>query len=409
MLGYSGRLISRLEHYLIQSEIFSLIFSFTIGFSHMLQSNQDQIRFWLALNRLYYLSQDDVKMILASQDNFGELFDKKFSRCFSREIQQQIQMMDWAEIENEMRWLEKPNHSVITIVDDHYPFLLREISSPPLVLYVAGDPSCLQQMLFAMVGSRNPTPMGYEMARDFATTLAEKGLVIVSGLAMGIDAASHEGALLSGKTVAVLGTGLNEIYPKRNQDLADRVVEQGALVSEFPLLTKPLRKNFPRRNRIISGLSVGTLVVEASLHSGSLITANFALEQNREVFAIPGSIHSPLSKGCHRLLRNGAKLVETGEDVIVELVQLAKLNNDLGDLGGFHSGSAKKNKKEKLAFSELGVEYKELLRCIGFETTAIDTIITLSGLTSELVSSMLITLELKGFLTSVPGGYARLK
>ncbi len=206
----------------------------------------------------------------------------------------------------DLAWLEGPDRCLIPFTDARYPRLLAEIPSPPLALFVMGDPECLAAPQLAVVGSRNPTPGGTDTAYGFSRHLAGCGLTITSGLAMGIDAAAHRGALdAGGRTIAVTGTGLGRVYPARHRDLAHRIAEQGALISEFPPDVGARRENFPRRNRILSGLAVGTLVVEASVQSGSLITARYALEQGREVFAIPGSIHNPLAKGCHALIRHG--------------------------------------------------------------------------------------------------------
>ncbi|MEE8482340.1 MAG: DNA-processing protein DprA, partial [Acidiferrobacterales bacterium] len=209
-------------------------------------------------------------------------------------------------------WLAEEDSHLVSVADEAYPDLLREIPDPPALLYIKGDPVALSLPQLAIVGSRNPTPVGLENANAFAGALASTGLVVTSGLALGIDTAAHRGALDGGgNTIAIAGTGVDRIYPARNHTVAHEIAKHGALVSEFPLATPPLRENFPRRNRILSGLSLGTLVVEAALRSGSLITARLAAEQGREVFAIPGSIHSPQSRGCHQLIRQGAKLVET--------------------------------------------------------------------------------------------------
>jgi DNA processing protein len=213
--------------------------------------------------------------------------------------------------------------------DGRYPPLLREIPQAPPVLFVHGDPDCLRVPQLAMVGTRNPTPSGRETARQFAAHLAGAGMIITSGLALGIDAAAHQGALAGGgRTIAVMGTSLDRVYPAKHRDLARAIAERGALVSELPTGTPALAENFPRRNRLISGLALGVLVVEAALQSGSLITARLALDQGREVFAIPGSIHNPLAKGCHALIRQGAKLVETANDIVEELGALAAVNGE---------------------------------------------------------------------------------
>ena len=221
---------------------------------------------------------------------------------------------DWAGAEADMRWLEGPRNALLTIADPAYPARLRELPNPPSALFLHGDPELLALPQLAVVGSRSPSTGGRRTAQAFAADLAAAGLAIGSGLASGIDAAAHEGALsVDGLTLAVTGTGLDRVYPARHRELAHRVAMNGLLVSEFPTGTPPLPANFPRRNRILAGLALGTLVVEAATQSGSLITARLAAENGREVFAIPGSIHNPLSRGCHQLIRQGAKLVETAE------------------------------------------------------------------------------------------------
>ena len=223
------------------------------------------------------------------------------------------------------RWLAGAGRSLVTWGSPGYPALLASIEDAPLTLFVEGDAGALALPQLAIVGSRNPTQIGRDTASQFAKHLAASGLAITSGLALGIDAAAHRGALLGpGRTIAVLGCGLDRIYPRENTELARQIVASGALVSDLPTGVPPLKQHFPRRNRIISGLSVGTLVVEAALQSGSLITARLAGEQGREVFAIPGSIHSPLSRGCHRLIRQGAKLVESVDDIFPELGRAAR-------------------------------------------------------------------------------------
>lgn len=255
-----------------------------------------------------------------------------------------------------------------------------------------------------MVGSRNPSMSGEETAREFARHLAATGLSITSGLALGIDGASHSGALMAdGITIAVMGTGLDRVYPASQHALAHEIAQQGALVSEFPLGTQLRPGNFPRRNRIISGMALGTLVVEAAEKSGSLITARLASEQGREVFAIPGSIHNPLARGCHKLIRQGAKLVETAGDVLEELAPLLSgmqplpYADDTDDTGAVEPQH------------QLDSEYQLLLECMGFDPVQIDLLIERSGLTAEEVSSMLILLELEGHVSSAPGGiYCRI-
>jgi DNA processing protein len=303
----------------------------------------------------------------------------------------------YADIEADLHWLEASGAQVLPCTSAAYPQLLaRTIGAPPM-LYVLGDVETLAMPQLAMVGSRNPTADGRATATELAAFFAQAGLTITSGLALGIDAASHEGALAAhGFTIAVCGCGLDKIYPRQHAQLALRIREQGAVISEFPPRSNPLKGHFPRRNRIISGLSLGTLVVEAARRSGSLITARLAAEQGREVFAIPGSIHNPLSKGCHELIREGAKLVEGAEDVLCELaIPLSdqKLAPRLVGSGTIPStGSA------------LDKEYEMLLDALGFAPTSIDVLVERCGFPSESVASMLLILELQGCVAPHPGG-----
>lgn len=309
---------------------------------------------------------------------------------FGENIVDALQNPDWALVDQDMEWLGQPDNYALTLYDDGYPSLLKEISNPPPVLFVKGHVDLLGEPQIAMVGSRNPSPVGVNTALEFAQTLAEAGFVITSGMALGIDAASHQGALnINGRTIAVAGTGLDRVYPARHRQLATQIVERGALVSEFPPGTTAKANHFPRRNRIISGLSMGLLVVEAAQQSGSLITARLALEQNREVFAIPGSIHNPLARGCNALIRQGAKLVETAQDIFEELgqynqthiVQVTEINQ-----------------------MSLDLEQQNLLKLIAYNPTTVDTLVQESGWSVEVVSSILLVLELQGYIAAAAGG-----
>jgi DNA processing protein len=295
------------------------------------------------------------------------------------------------------RWLATTGRSIVTWGSPQYPALLASIEDAPLTLFVEGDAGSLALPQLAIVGSRNPTQIGSDTASQFARHLASSGLAITSGLALGIDAAAHRGALLGpGRTIAVLGCGLDRIYPRENTELARQIVASGALVSDLPTGVPPLKQHFPRRNRIISGLSVGTLVVEAALQSGSLITARLAGVQGREVFAIPGSIHSPLSRGCHRLIRQGAKLVESVDDIFSELAAL------LGSLG--HAARAEATDAQRDSGPALDKDYEILLDALGFEPACVDTLVARTGLTADAVASMLLILELEGRIAQQPGG-----
>lgn len=301
----------------------------------------------------------------------------------------------WKAVEDDLMWGQQNDHHVLTFEDERYPHRLKEIADPPLVLYVRGNCSLLSAVQLAIVGSRHPSSEGVKNAEQFAAFLSEAGLVITSGLALGIDGASHRATLKAkGMTIGVSGTGLNHCYPLSHQSLVDDILAQeGAVISEFPLSTLPQAKNFPRRNRIISGLSVGVLVIEAALKSGSLTTARHALDQNRDVFAIPGSIHQALARGCHHLIRQGAKLVETATDIL----------DELGGCLMTHPSPLKKAAKQ----DPLAPEHRQLFEHIGHEITPMDMIILRSGLTPSEVSSILLILELQGYVRSVPGGYVR--
>ncbi len=300
---------------------------------------------------------------------------------------------DEAALAADMEWVEASGARLILCTDPEYPPLLAQTSGAPAVLFLLGDAQVLSSPQLAMVGSRNPTSVGQSTAHAFAAFFAAAGVTITSGLAVGIDAASHEGAMHGGgRTVAVCGTGLDQVYPRQHCALAGRIREHGALVSEFPARTPPRRTNFPRRNRIISGLSTGTLVVEAARDSGSLITARLAADQGREVFAIPGSIHNPLARGCHQLIRDGARLVEDAAEVLSELKFFLM--------------------PEPLALQprpvgkppELDNEYEMLLDALGFEAATIESITARTGLPGEAVASMLLILELEGRVEPHPGG-----
>ena len=291
-----------------------------------------------------------------------------------------------AEIEATKRWLDDPSHHLIAWDDADYPRTLLDIGHAPPVLFFIGARPLLNAPALAIVGSRMATPQGRNTARDFARALADAGLTIVSGLAHGIDTAAHEGALCTAaSTLAVIGTGADRVYPARNRDLARRIAERGGIVSEFLPGTPPRKENFPRRNRLISGLARGVLVVEATLSSGSLITARWAGEQGRDVFAIPGSIHSPFAKGCHKLIREGAKLVETAQDVLVEL-----------GMGPDAPGAAITERDR--AGETL------LLAAMGYDPVSVDDLVARTGATADAVLAELVRLQLDDRVSALPGG-----
>ncbi len=319
----------------------------------------------------------------------------------SPEIIQRIQNPDEAGIERDLAWGNRENHHIISQDDPRYPDLLKTIRHPPYILFAIGDCDYLQQPQLAMVGSRNPTAAGKRTAHDFAHHLSNAGLTICSGLARGIDTFCHQGALkgLAG-TVAVVANGLDKIYPPNNTLLAKQIASKGCIISESPVGTAPHKGLFPRRNRIISGLSLGTLVVEAAKQSGSLITARHALEQGREVFAIPGSIHNPLSRGCHSLIRQGAKLVETAQDILEELLPLVNL-----PASSHTSAHIEQSESETI----LDPAYEKLLSSMEFEPVSIDELVERNPLTVAEIASMLLILELQGHVVSENGRYSRIQ
>ncbi|GIU17359.1 MULTISPECIES: DNA-processing protein DprA [unclassified Shewanella] len=291
------------------------------------------------------------------------------------------------------------HHHLICFGDANYPPLLKQINDPPPVLFLKGNTNALLFPAMAVVGSRQATPGGKKIAHELVTELALNGMAISSGMALGIDGVAHRAAIeVSKPSIAVLGTGIDVIYPKRHRDIYHAIQEHGCVVSEFWPDVKPFSGNFPKRNRIISGLTIGTLVVEASLKSGSLITARLANEQGREVFAVPGSVLSGQSEGCHKLLREGAKLVETLTDILEEVSSLSRFH--LEEVKACHHIEGE---------SASDLPFSSLLASVGYETTTIDDVVEHSGKTIELVLEQLLELELQGWISAVPGGYTRLK
>ncbi|MES1927101.1 DNA-processing protein DprA [Salinisphaera sp. T31B1] len=306
------------------------------------------------------------------------------------------------------QWLAEPHHELISREHPHYPQALAELDPSPLWLFANGDTDLLRYPAIAIVGSRNPTPAGLDAAREFGGALAAAGLVVVSGLARGIDAAAHEGALAAdGMTIAVCGTGLDRVYPAINKPLAERIAADGLLLSEFALGTQPIRGNFPRRNRIIAGLCSATLVIEAARASGSLITARMAAAAGRDVFALPGSIHNPLARGCHQLIRDGAKLVETTEHILEDIA---------GVLPGFRAsapaerepGQSPDRQCDQADAAIADDDHRVLLEALGHAPARIDELIARTGWSADAVSSTLLILELEGHVVTTPGGaYSR--
>lgn len=360
---------------------------------------------WLTLHRAPGIGTRTLHRLLDRFGSPGHILDAGPGQWRALGLRQDsinwLTNPDRARLEEDLRWLEQPDNHLVCLQSPDYPPLLTQIADPPPLLFVCGNPELLHLPQLAIVGSRNPTPGGDQNAKLFARFLARHGLAITSGLAAGIDASAHRGALeAEGRTLAVMGTGADRIYPAQHRDLAHAIVNQGGcLLSEFPLGTAPVAGNFPRRNRIISGLSLGVLVVEAALRSGSLISAQQALEQGREVFAIPGSIHNSLARGCHSLIKNGAKLVETAQDIIEELAPL------LGSIAPIVSPQADNQAPESLA-----PEDAKLLEAMGFEPMGIDELALHTGRSAQQLSSQLLLLELAGHVSSSAGGlFHRLK
>lgn len=362
-------------------------------------STSDEVALWIALNQIQGLGNGSIYQLLAKFGSPDRIFSASISQlrevineALAIKINQGIQT---EAVQPTMDWLNKDNTHIITLADSNYPQCLLQASNPPAILYAIGDLSWLNHSSIAIVGSRNATPQGEKNAESFAESLCDQGLCIVSGMALGIDGAAHRGALKSnGATIAVVGTGLDIVYPAKHRELAHQIAMRGLIISEFPLGTPSKAQNFPRRNRIISGLSLGCLVVEANIDSGSMITARLAAEQGREVFAIPGSIHSPVSKGCHQLIKQGAKLVESSTDILEELKNILPTHSPLGSI---------------VQKGQMPLETNTVLNCMGFDVMNFEALLDNSGLTPEALSSMLTLLELEGKITALAGGnYQRL-
>lgn len=359
------------------------------------------LKYWLALCRIPGLGPVTQKKLLEFFHNSPALIfsaDRKILETIglNTKIISNILSPDWRSIEKDLAWLEQPGHFLVTILDKRYPPLLKGIHDAPVLLFIRGKPDIIGSNQLSIVGSRNPSLNGKKIAYNFSGEISRYGITVTSGMALGIDFQAHQGALdNNGQTIAVLGCGPDIVYPARHQNLAERIVDTGALVSEFPTGVKPVAANFPRRNRIISGLAVGILVVEAARQSGSLITAKFAIEQGREIFAIPGSINNPLAKGCHYLIKQGAKLVEDLQDIIDELSPFIHST--------FHYIDPQTNDTNPV--SDMDEDYQQLLNFIAYEPVSIDDMIAHTGLTTAVVSSMLLILELRGLVVAAPGGF----
>ena len=361
--------------------------------------NRDDLAGYLALNACPGVGPVGFRKLTEAGDfNINNFINSSAKQLFALGLKDQqiaaLKNPPQQIIDNALTWLESdPAHHILTLSDPNYPELLKELKDAPPILYATGKIELLSNPQIAMVGSRNCTPGGASTAHEFASYLTSAGLTITSGMALGIDKHAHQGALdAPGNTIAVIGTGIDRIYPSKNKKLAYQIAQDGLIISEFPLGTPPLSENFPKRNRIISGLSLGTLVIEATRKSGSLITARCSMEQGREVFAIPGSIHNPQAKGCHHLIREGAKLVDQASDII----------DDIGSLLGFVAQQTETTNTSEA--TTLDTDYQQLLDKIGYDPVSIETLVQRCGLTIAQLSSMLLILELNEQIKMAPGG-----
>ncbi|OUS27359.1 DNA protecting protein DprA [Gammaproteobacteria bacterium 45_16_T64] len=388
-----------------------------------MQTRDTNTPYWLAMWRLPRVGPVTFTKVLAHADNDLEyLFSQSvvdLKRCGFNDTQVELisgfyrdrQLSLGKQVDQDLQWLDASSqHHVVLNQDATYPPLLKEVIGAPPLLFVKGDLDTLAFPQIAIVGSRNPTRMGQDTAYKFAQHFAKQGFITTSGLARGIDGAAHQGALVAqGYTVAVLAHGLDQIYPKANQGLADQIAENGAMVSEYPIGVGPRAEYFPRRNRIVSGMSLGVLVVEAAKKSGSLITAREAAEQGREVFAIPGSIHNPLAKGCHEIIRQGAKLVEEGAHVIEELLPLLTVHNinkanAVAKATPEGHSPVQKSCIKVHQYADKSTEI-QVLKVIEHDACSVDFVVSETGLSVAEVNSTLILLELDGAIVSENGWY----
>ncbi len=398
--------------------------------------------YWLALRRAPGVGAVKFMRLITHFGNPRNVFEASQSEWNALKLNEKLcnylQAPDWYAVEKELKWLAQPNNHLLTFIHPDYPPLLREIADPPPILFVHGDNTLLSSQQIAIVGTRKPTNEGVQTAREFAEYLSHQGITITSGMALGIDGASHWGALAaSGKTIAVAGTGLDRIYPSQHRELAYKIGETGALVSEWPLNVTIRRSHFPIRSRVVSGLCLGTLVIEAPERSGALYAAQHTIKQGRELFAIPGSIHNPLVKGCHQLIKKGAKLVESAADILEELqihrpftaktqveirgssflpkkleprTQFPPTKPDERSASQLAQNSEDENRSRKpdeLSASQLAQNSEDenrLLAYLKLGPTSIDNLVEQSELTAGGVSSMLLMLELRGLVVTQTGG-----
>ena len=372
----------------------------------------EELESWIKLWRVSGIGPKYFQRLLESFDSPTDVFNASSSSLKQAGISQNLSdaILDSKDNDSattDLEWLSaSDNHHIITIQCPEYPALLKQTDSPPPLLYVHGKLSVINDPQLAIIGSRNPTQSGMTSAYDFAKYLGQTGLCITSGLALGIDGSAHQGALAANApTIAVIATGIDRVYPAKHRSLAHQIVENGAIISEFPIGTQPRSGNFPRRNRIISGLAHGTLVVEAALKSGSLITARLASEQGREVFAIPGSIHNPLAKGCHLLIRQGAKLVENAQDILEEMSAVI----DLSEIDQAPTPSNHEESEILVNTKSEDPDHQLLLDKMGYDPISIDSLVISTEFKPESIAAMLLILELQNQVSSNGGGtYTRI-
>jgi DNA processing protein len=369
--------------------------------------DDEELKAWLTLMRAPGLGGMGVRVLLGQAGSAraacADIRRWRHALKLEQAALDWLQHPDQARLDADLEWLAAPGHRLLRCDEADFPPQLGQIAQPPAALFVAGDAGTLLRPQVAIVGARSATAQGQATARDFARALGRAGLVITSGLADGIDGAAHAAAVDAGiPTVAVVGTGPDVVYPRKNRDLAEKIVEDGAVVSEFPPGTAARPDHFPRRNRLIAGLALGTLVVEAGLQSGSLITARLAAEAGREVFALPGSIHNPLAKGCHRLIREGARLVETAAEVIEALAPAALA---LGaELRERLDASAQEASLADASGRTEDADYKIVLVALGDAPLSLDELVGRTRLAPAVLSSMLLLLELEGVVAACPNG-----
>ncbi len=401
---------------------------------------EDDLQSWIALWRVSGVGSKSFQKLLANIGDPKSVFSSNISTLTQAGISEKLAhaiLYDKTSHEAsnaDIEWLNAAqDHHIITIQCNEYPELLKRISDPPPLLYVHGQLSLLKDPQIAIVGSRNPTQGGSNNAYEFAKHLGQTGFCITSGLALGIDGSAHRGALeAKTPTIAVIATGIDRVYPAKHREMAHHIAAHGAIVTEFPLGTQPKSGHFPRRNRIISGLSYGTLVVEAAQQSGSLITARLAMEQNREVFAIPGSIHNPLARGCHQLIKQGAKIVENAQDIMEEMARVIDIDTLSGEqqsspatdsihikdnnkkhsskINNEHSPQHIDTHTDKLHTDNIDNEQEIILKEMGYDPISIDQLVIQTGIDTAALSASLLMLELQNYIASNGGGtYTRLK